>query len=121
MGEPLLGEGGPIQIDGTRIEVTLEGTVMVDGAEVARLRLVQFPNLDGIIREGNSLLYVPDAEPAEPGSFRIIQGSLEKSNVNPIQSMVELIDIQRQFEAYQRALRTMDETTEKVLDAANSG
>ena len=120
LGQPLLGEGGPIQIDGTRIDITLEGTVMVDGAEVDRLRLVQFPHPDEIIREGNSLLRVPDAEPAAPGSFRVIQGSLEKSNVNPIQSMVELIDIQRQFEAYQRALRVMDETTEKVLDAANT-
>ena len=120
LGAPLLGEGGPIQIDGTRIEVTLEGTVMVDGVAVDRLRLAQFPNPSAILREGNSLLHVSDAEPAEPDSFRVIQGSLEQSNVNSIQSMVELIDIQRQFEAYQRALRVMDETTEKVLDAASA-
>ena len=121
MGQPLLGRGGAIEVDenAQRIDVTTEGGVVVDGVEVDQLRLVRFPDQNNIQREGHTLFHVPDAEQAQPGSFQVIQGSLEQSNVNPIEGMVELIDLQRQFEAYQRALRTMDETTERVLSQAN--
>ena len=41
---------------------------------------------------------------------KVAQGFLEESNVNPAQEMIDLIDIQRQFESVQRMVRTLDET-----------
>jgi flagellar basal body rod protein FlgG len=40
---------------------------------------------------------------------------LEQSNVSPIDSMVALITIQRQFEAYERAMKLMDGATQKMI------
>ena len=41
--------------------------------------------------------------------FRIIQGGLEGSNVDPMVEMVQLLETQRNFESTQRAVRTIDE------------
>ena len=47
----------------------------------------------------------------------IIQGAIERSNVNPIKSMVSLIDAQRRFEQAQKAIAGIDELNSKVIDS----
>jgi flagellar basal-body rod protein FlgG len=49
---------------------------------------------------------------------RVLQGSLEQSNVSPVDGMVSLISINRQFEAYERAMKLMDSVTEKMVSEA---
>ena len=41
--------------------------------------------------------------------FRIIQGGLEGSNVDPMVEMVQLLETQRNFESTQRAVRSIDD------------
>jgi flagellar basal body rod protein FlgG len=38
------------------------------------------------------------------------------ANVNPIETMITLITLNREFESYQRALRLMDDATVKMLN-----
>jgi flagellar basal-body rod protein FlgG len=123
LGDPLLGAAGPIRVEGEEIKVTPEGAVLLDGAEVDRIRVVRFANPLRLTREGQSLFRAPESE-AEAASapstelrtgFQVLQGSLEESNVNPIEAMVTLISIQRNFEAYERAMRTMDSATQKMI------
>ncbi len=45
-----------------------------------------------------------------------MQGAIEKSNVNSVTAMVELIDAQRRFEQAQKAVTTIDELNSKVID-----
>ena len=128
LGDSLLGESGPIRMVGEKMEVTPEGGVLLDGAEADRIRVVRFANLLRLTREGQSLFRAPEGEAPEAASdpstelrtgFRVLQGSLEQANVNPIEAMVTLITVQRQFEAYERALRTMDAAAEKMtMDGA---
>ena len=40
---------------------------------------------------------------------QILQGSLEKSNADPIRGMLELVEASRYFEAYQKTMQTSDE------------
>ena len=40
---------------------------------------------------------------------KVLQGQLESSNVNTIDSLVDLISIQRNYAAVQRTMVTMDE------------
>jgi flagellar basal-body rod protein FlgG len=117
-GEPLLGEGGPIRADGSKVDVTADGMVLVDGEEVDRLRIVRAQDPRRLVREGYTFFRADDADVQSAENVRVEQGSLEESNVNPIEAMVTLIDIQRQFDAYERAMRTMDSTTEKVVNEA---
>ena len=118
-GEPLLGEKGPIHVDGTKVEVGTDGSVVVDGAPIDRLKIVQAEDARNLVREGANFFRVKDAEiQSATGNTQVLQGSIEDANVDPVMAMVSLIDVERQFEAYERAMRTMDETTEKVVNEA---
>lgn len=46
----------------------------------------------------------------------VSQGYIEKSNVNSVTAMVELIDSHRRFEQSQKALTTIDEINGKLID-----
>lgn len=115
-GEALLGESGPIRVDGRKVDITADGAVLVDGEEVDRLKLVQAEDPRRLVREGQTFFRAEDADVQAVQDVQVVQGSLEEANVNPIEAMVALIDLQRQFEAYERAMRTMDSVTEKVVD-----
>ena len=50
----------------------------------------------------------------------IVKGAVEKSNVNSVTAMVELIDAQRRFEQSQKAIKTIDELNSSVIDKIGS-
>ena len=117
-GEALLGESGPIRIDGKKVDITETGAVLVDGEEVDRLKIMRAEDPRRLVREGSTFFRAEEANLQAADEAQVVQGSLEDANVNPIEAMVSLIDIQRQFEAYERAIRTMDSVTEKVVTEA---
>lgn len=47
---------------------------------------------------------------------QIMQGAIEKSNVNTVSTMVGLIDAHRRFEQAQKAINTIDEMNSKMID-----
>ena len=47
----------------------------------------------------------------------MLQGSLEKSNVNTIRTMVGLIEAQRKFEQSQKAITGIDQINGKVIES----
>ncbi|HXG19031.1 MAG TPA: flagellar basal-body rod protein FlgF [Methylomirabilota bacterium] len=116
-GEPLLGEGGPIRVDGSKVEVTAAGVVLVNGEEVDRLKIMRPEDPRRLAREGYAFFQAADAD-MQPirEAAGVMQGNVEEANVNPVEAMVALIDIQRQYEAYERAMRTLDSVTEKVVN-----
>lgn len=117
-GEPLLGKSGPIRVDGKKVDITAAGSVLVDGEEIDRLKIMRAEDPRRLVREGSTFFHAEDANLQSADDTQVVQGSLEEANVNPIEAMVSLIDIQRQFEAYERAIRTMDSVTEKLVNEA---
>ncbi|MEA3498792.1 MAG: flagellar hook-basal body protein [Campylobacterota bacterium] len=51
----------------------------------------------------------------------ILQGSIERSNTNSINSMVSLIDAQRRFEQAQKAITGIDDINKKVIESIGNG
>jgi len=107
-GTQVLGESGPIVLPEGSVEVSKSGDIMVDGLPIDRFRIVQVADPDQITRLGNSQLTFPAIEDGID-SGTIHQGYLEMSNAEPIESMNEIISLQREFESNQRMLRTLDE------------
>src|SRR5690606_12854265 len=99
-GHRVLGEAGPIQTQGTDVHVTERGVLWVDGAPVAVLAVVDFPDPQGLTREGGSLWAASEwsGEPV-PAAARVHGGYLEEANVNVVMTMVELIAAHRAYEA----------------------
>jgi flagellar basal-body rod protein FlgG len=110
-GNCILGENGKIVISGENIEIGENGTVRVDGSEVERLNIVSFENPSALVKLDEGLYINPDNAAVEEkkGDYQIRSGYLELSNVQALKEMIEMINIQRTFESYQKAIQTMDE------------
>ncbi len=106
-GDPVLGEGGPIQLPEGEITVDEKGTVYAGNQEAGMLRIVTFANQDSLEKEGESLLSGGAEQPSE--NFSMVQGGLEQSNVNTIEEMASMIEVLRGYESYQKAIQTIDE------------
>lgn len=115
-GEYVQGINGIIYINGEQVEITKNGTVIVDGNVVGRLYIVDLENREFLRKVGHNLYQMAeDAEPQEiPYEGEVLQGYLEGSNVNPIDEMVEMITLLREFEASQKIIRVQDEMLEKA-------
>jgi len=101
--------GNKIQLDTTKgINITPEGNIYQKGQLVAELDIVDFDNIKPL---GNSY-YSPIGNPKNP-DFKLLQGFLENSNVNPIKSMVDLINAQRRMEIYGNLMRSLDNIEQK--------
>ncbi len=117
-GYPVLGQGGPITIDGSKIEIHQDGTITVDGDEAGQLEVVDFPHPYKLKRQGQSLFAPQDGAiqemPAEGAT--ISQGFVERSNVEAIRAMTEMIETLRIFESYQKIMRSIDDAQAKTVN-----
>jgi flagellar basal-body rod protein FlgF len=120
-GEPVLGESGNrregevIRISGKKMAVSSDGIVRSEEGEVGKLRIVRFRDPRILAKEGRGLYRAPDGTAQPAADYRILQGNLERANINPVDAMVGLINIHRQFEAYGKVLQMMDSATARML------
>ncbi|MDP1527293.1 MAG: flagellar basal-body rod protein FlgF [Rhodocyclaceae bacterium] len=116
-GIPVMGDGGPITIPpDSRITIGEDGTVSTineSGAQnvvnaIGRLKLVNPPEAD-IVRGPDGLFRLNTGEPAPQDDLvRVAGGFLENSNVNPVEQMVSMISLARQFEMQMRMITTAE-------------
>lgn len=107
-GNAVLGEQGPITLPNGAVAVSADGTVSVDGAVVAKLRVAEFSPNTSLRAVGNALYAAPDGSALPAASSSIRQGMIENSNVSTVEGVVDLIGIQRNAEMMQRALTIFD-------------
>ena len=119
-----------IPTDATSIDIGKDGSVNITDSAgtqsvVGTIELSRFPNPSGLSSEGDNLLAATEASgTATPGTagdsgFGIIQsGFLEKSNVQMITELVNLITAQRAYETNSRAIRAGDEMLRKAIQMA---
>jgi flagellar basal body rod protein FlgG len=118
-GMPLLGESGPVKVPAEAVEVAVQpdGTVVADKEPVGRLRVVTFLDPTKLLTEGGGRFIAPDgAELVAAQSTLVQQGFRERSNTDPVRELVEMIVVQRQYEAAQRALATESELRQRLND-----
>jgi flagellar basal-body rod protein FlgF len=117
-GWPIMGQGGAISIDGSRVDIDEEGQVVVDGDAVGVLKVVDFNDPSGLKKAGNSLFKDDGAGAGMVSAegYRIAHGTLESSNVDAIRTMTEIIETLRVFETYQKVIRSADEATAKTVN-----
>jgi flagellar basal-body rod protein FlgF len=117
-GHAVLGDGGPVTLPPySSIAIGVDGSVSIvpqgqgpeTVAEVARLRLVDPPAMD-LVKGDDGLFRMRDGSdaPASAG-VRLLQGSLETSNVNVADALVTMIELGRSFELAVKAMRTAEE------------
>lgn len=114
-GYPVLGEHGYIYLENDRININEDGIIAYseDGSEVDRLKVVRFDNERYLKKMGNSFYAETQisgpahiAEGAERPGF--LQGYSETSNVNVVNEMVQMIEVNRAYEANQKSVQSED-------------
>jgi flagellar basal-body rod protein FlgF len=113
----VVGDAGPITIPpDTEVTISKDGTVSTvpSGTQasqvvvVGRIKLTNPPE-NQLVRGEDSLFRARDGNPAEAdASVTVLSGSLEGSNVNMVESMVNMITLARQFDMQMKMLQTAD-------------
>ena len=128
-GELVMGEGGPITVPvGNLITVSPDGTVFAQlptDPEAAAIAIGQLMLRDAsqteLVRRTDGLFEPREAAlkgqdfPTGPKPVSVSPGMLEGSNVNPVATMVKMLDFSRQFEMQ---LKLVKET--QSIDEAGS-
>ncbi len=124
-GYPVLDETNRlIYVDDKYVTIEDDGNVWLTNNEeyqeysehAGKIKIVEFLQPENLTKEGNGL-YRSD-NPAEGFAARdakVIQGSLESSNVNIIREMTAMIQNQRITEGYTKAIQTSDQMTSFLL------
>ncbi|VAW94122.1 Flagellar basal-body rod protein FlgF [hydrothermal vent metagenome] len=119
----VMGESGPISIpQAQKVEINGNGTVsVVPVGEPAtsvvvldRLKLVNPDNRDIIKGKDGLVRLKQEGELTSDASISIVSGALENSNVNAIEAMVNMIELQRQFEMQIKLMRKAEQNDEQT-------
>lgn len=137
-GNPVMGENGIIRVHHNNFIVNEQGEVVVNGdlsadprdvvsmasnnwsnpIVIDKLKIVDFENIREIKKEGDSMYRETEfsGPPIAPQNFKVVQGFLEKSNVNIVREMVDMIEVQRSYEANQKTVTSHDQTLGKLIN-----
>jgi len=118
-GYTVMGKNGPITLNALDKDFTFdpEGGVHMDKNLGDQILVVDFPNPQDLRPQGHNYLVAgPQAgEEQEAPTTRILQGNIEESNVDLVTESINLIDIQRRYEAYLKVLETFASTDNKAI------
>jgi flagellar basal-body rod protein FlgF len=103
-GNLVQGQDGPIQLPSGKINISTDGTISVDGALVAQLKVVDFAPGTQLQPEGNTDFVAPAGATPIASTAQVRQSMLEASNSDAVSSAVSLIALQRNAEMMQKAL-----------------
>ncbi|MEI6558992.1 MAG: flagellar basal-body rod protein FlgF [Rhodospirillaceae bacterium] len=109
-GLPVLDRGNrPITLPGgtTDIRIAADGSVFSNAspaAPVGQINVVSFNNEQQMKETGGGLFITDEKPQAAPKDTRVIQGSIEESNVKPVVEITNMIDILRQYQGIQKVI-----------------
>ncbi|PIE70199.1 MAG: flagellar hook-basal body protein [Deltaproteobacteria bacterium] len=117
-GDPVLGDAGPILINGDMVTIAADGRVAVDGQAVGTLSLVDVPEPQRMKTAGDAY-FIYEGDPAEmtpAGAATIRQGTLERPNFSVVGEMTRMIEVHRMYETIQKMIQSFDEIDSKVIN-----
>jgi flagellar basal-body rod protein FlgF len=140
-GDKVLGEGGPVQLQKYNFMIDQDGVIWRDATHagdaarlvsmyevkwenverVDRLKITDFAEPRYIKKQGDSYwLDTPESGPAtivpDDARPKVRTGYLEASNVNAISEMVQMIEVNRAYEANQKSIQTHDTLAGRLIN-----
>lgn len=129
-GLQVMGEGGPISVP-PNMSATIggDGTISViplgQGAEttamIGRIKLVNPPDAEMVRGEDGLFRSSTGAELPADANVKLVTGSLETSNVNTADAMVNMIELARRFDLQVKAMRTAEENAATAAQLLRGG
>ncbi|NWH08235.1 MAG: flagellar basal-body rod protein FlgF [Alphaproteobacteria bacterium] len=116
-GYPLLDDGGgEIVVDPTEgdLAVAKDGTLSNETGIIGRIGLVTFDPTVELKKTGSSL-FEADASPLPADDASILQGTIERSNVEAVVEMTEMIEVMRAYQHSTDLIGTSEEMTRRAV------
>lgn len=120
-GHLVMGNAGPVAIPpATSVLIGTDGTISIQPlgqgpetvAALDRIKLVD-PSAESISKGSDGLVRLPEGETATASAtVRVTSGALEQSNVNAAQTLVNMIELSRQYEMHINVIRTAEENAD---------
>ena len=126
-GYPILTEGGAeitVPVGTKNLQIAEDGNVYADGAGLGQIAVQTIEDTRALEklgsnmyrpRVGENIVETPVENPA------VQQGYLEAANVEVVTEMVNMIETQRQFEAYQKIMQTSDSMDREAHSKVGKG
>jgi flagellar basal-body rod protein FlgF len=123
-GNPVLGTGGPIVLQPTDhdINVSPDGTVTVlegngrTDSIRGKLRLVSFADAQKLLKEGSNLYSAGEGAAQPDIKATVHQGFIEKSNVNSVAEMSNMIEVTRAYTQMSTLLQQQSDLHKSAIE-----
>lgn len=118
-GAPVLSTGGApitIPIDAGTLTIAADGTISGDDTVIDQIGLTEFAKPNVLKRDANGLYEAGNQPPQAAAKSKMVQGMLERSNVQPIVEMTRMIDVHR---SYDTASKLVSSSHEQEMRAIN--
>lgn len=114
--------GLPIEIYGRDFKINEKGQIIfANGDPTISVGLTKVNNSNLMIKQGNQIYrYDGDQEDLAfidtSENYNVLQGKIERSNVDPTQTMVDMMSALRSYEANQKVIQSLDQSLEKAVN-----
>jgi len=119
-GHPVLGDGGPLEVtlENGPIQISPIGEITQGINAVGKLSIFDVHDKTALSRIEGGFMLDPNGQTNETllENPKIVQGSLEESNVSAMTEMVNLITISRAFELNNKVIQNLDQLTGKTIE-----
>ncbi len=129
-GLPILGENGPIAIPpAQKIDIAGDGTITIVPlgekpsvtAVVDRIKLVR-PDPRQLEKGTDGLIRLKNGQTAEADAgVTLVSGALERSNVNSVAALVDLIELARRYELQVKMMKTAEADADATTQLLRMG
>ena len=127
-GLTVMGDAGPLTIPpDTQVTIAGDGTISTVPTNnqkngvvvVGRIKLTNPPEAQ-LMRGEDGLFRTRDGNPAAADAgVRVVEGSLEGSNVNAVDAMVSMINLARQFDTHMKLLQNANDNDKQATSILN--
>ena len=121
----MLGGGDAVTLPAgfSNIVIAEDGRIFADNALVGQLDVVSVDDPSMLEKAGNNLFRPREgaAVAEEPAQGVLVQGFLEAPNVDAVYEMVNMIEAQRQFEAYTKVMQTAEALDKASIQQVGKG
>lgn len=104
---------GPINVGSGSLNCDSSGNISINNQRMYKLYTVDFNNYNSLKKSGDNLYQGTNATEINAG---IRYKALERSNVNIINSMADMLTTMRTFETNQKIVQSIDETLQKAAN-----
>ncbi len=114
-GYPVLSDGGEVTIPPgeNELKIAPDGTVSTRLGAAGKFRVVTVPS--HTLRKEGFNLYTSDAPTSPAAGARLVQGTIERSNVEPVVEMTKMIEVLRAYQSSTETLKATDDLIRRAV------